>query len=190
MIIRAAFASRARPGESRNGDAAFVRREGETLLFAVLDGLGHGPPAAAASDAGVEYLASVDLGQRLRDIVAGLDRHLASTRGAAAVIGVVRTDALEACSISNVELRSHGVSVPVVLTPGLLGRRPRKLHPYAATLGLGSRLLVFTDGMGTGPELVDVAGHAPQDACQALLTQHALAHDDATVMMLEATDSQ
>ncbi len=188
LNVRAAFASRPRPGEARNGDAAFVRHEGSTLLFAVLDGLGHGDAAADATDAGVEFLAAVDLGLSLHDIVTGLDAHLSPTCGAGAVVGVVRHDTLLACCIADVAVRGHGVAVPLIPSGGLLGRRAGPLHTCGATLPPGARVLVFTPGVAAALDLADVAGHAPQDACQALLAQHAVPEDDATVMLLEATD--
>ena len=154
----------------------------------MLDGLGQGDAAADASDAGVDFLSGVDLALAVDEIVDGLDRHLSPTCGAGGVVGVVRDDALVACCVADVSLRGHGVNVPVVSCAGPLGRRPGPFRTSGAALPAGARVLVFTPGIAATLDLADVDGHALQDACQALLSRHAVAHDDATVMLLEATD--
>ena len=49
MSPNVAHLSQPKPGEKANGDAVLVRRDGDALMLAVVDGLGHGPIAAEAA---------------------------------------------------------------------------------------------------------------------------------------------
>lgn len=55
-MIEVAGATRPRPGEQRCGDAWLHLDLGDASLLAIVDGLGHGPEAAAAASAALGSL--------------------------------------------------------------------------------------------------------------------------------------
>src|SRR5690606_27727635 len=62
MVVHAAQLVRPARGEQVAGDAALVRELGPSTLLAVIDGLGHGPPAAEAAARAVEVLETMTPG--------------------------------------------------------------------------------------------------------------------------------
>src|SRR5262245_66255955 len=76
------------PGESVSGDAWAVRRGPERTLVFVSDGLGHGPAAAAASEAGLAIFRQGG-GHAPSEIVRDLHDGLRPTRGAAVAVAEI-----------------------------------------------------------------------------------------------------
>ncbi len=81
--------SRPKQGESVSGDAASVFDDETKLLCVVADGLGHGPEAARASEAFVDYVSRARHLSLDEMMLAG-SAHIASTRGAA--VSLMRID--------------------------------------------------------------------------------------------------
>jgi negative regulator of sigma-B (phosphoserine phosphatase) len=185
--VTTSYGSSTRPrlGEVANGDAVVVRPFGAGSLFAVIDGLGHGPAAAKAASAAVTLLESPALGGTPESIVFELDRALKGTRGAAGLVGTVAGAVVSCCAVGNVDLRSHGVRLPVMLTPGIIGAGLRRATTFGGQLPEGSRLVVFSDGISSRFTVADTIHLPPQVASRALLEAHGRATDDATVLVLE-----
>jgi phosphoserine phosphatase RsbX len=176
----------AREGEHWCGDAVVCRNEGDVQLLAVVDGLGHGPAAAEAASRAVSYLEQTDCTRDIEQLVQGLHDGLGGSRGAAALVCTVRDGRLTACGVGNVQLRSMGGEVPVVLTAGILGVRLRPLRTFAATLREGQRIVVHTDGISSRFDLAEMR-HLPADqACDAIMQEHRHSHDDATVLVADS----
>src|SRR5215203_4819804 len=90
MNVNLAHLSLPKPGERKNGDAVLVRRdEGGGVLLAVIDGLGHGPLAAEASQAAVDLLQAQPFQTSLLDTMQALHARLRDTRGAVATLCVI-----------------------------------------------------------------------------------------------------
>lgn len=51
--------NRALKGQKLCGDAYFIKEFENRIFIAVIDGLGHGPDAAAASNAAVEHIKTI-----------------------------------------------------------------------------------------------------------------------------------
>jgi hypothetical protein len=67
-------------GEYANGDRPFYREDGHGRhLFAVIDGLGHGPEAEAATLAGLRFLNEVSLDTVLELLMPGLHDSMRAT---------------------------------------------------------------------------------------------------------------
>ncbi|HLK43637.1 MAG TPA: hypothetical protein VKV34_09875, partial [Thermoleophilia bacterium] len=97
------------PEERVSGDHAVFVREGDTVLCAVIDGIGHGPLAGdAAAQAAGAVLANA--GSGLASILEACDAALAGTRGA--VMALARIDeaqgTVEHASVGNVGARIEG----------------------------------------------------------------------------------
>src|SRR5205823_3028840 len=90
------------PGQRANGDAVFVRREGDDcVLLAVIDGLGHGPVAEEASKAATARLEGTSLDLSLLETMQMLHESIHHTRGAAATLCILRGRRIEACAVGN-----------------------------------------------------------------------------------------
>ncbi|NUP08203.1 MAG: SpoIIE family protein phosphatase [Polyangiaceae bacterium] len=164
-----------------------IRRVGGVLLVAVIDALGHGTAAAETASVGVAYLEAVSDLSSVGSIVEGLHGRLHGTRGAAAMICVIRPDGsrMTACSVGNIELRSLLDRIPVMNTPGILGSRLRNMRVFEAPLQQGERLVMFSDGVSPSLRASDASGRVGLAACDELMRQHRRYQDDATVAVID-----
>lgn len=185
MRLKAAHRTRPRQGELANGDAVLVRQEGARTLVAVVDALGHGPVAAAVAAQAMRCLGQVSLASGLPAMVDTLHATLRGGRGAAAMLGLFDGRSLECGGVGNVELRTQGTKVPVMPTPGILGHPRRQVRTVEATLTLGDRLVLFSDGVSSRMELEAVRGLSPEAACALLLERYGRETDDATVLVAD-----
>ncbi|MBI5495392.1 MAG: SpoIIE family protein phosphatase [Deltaproteobacteria bacterium] len=173
------------PGEQANGDAAFVRHDGGSVLLAVVDALGHGPNAAAVTASIVASLKEIPLNHGVESILAGLHNSLRGTRGAAALVCVLKNWRMEGAGVGNVELRCAGPSLPIRLSAGILGSRWPRLNVFDGEVMPGHRLVLFSDGISRRFTLDALAGRSAAEACALLLERHASPFDDATVMVAD-----
>jgi phosphoserine phosphatase RsbX len=186
MKLDIAFLSQPMPGEKFNGDAAVVRSDSERTLFAVIDGLGHGPKAHEAAQRAVRSLDEADLAEGLEAIMRLLNEAMRGSRGAAATVCIVHDGRLSGCGIGNVEIRSRSTQIPLVLTPGILGRTLREIRCFRGPFGPGARVALFSDGLSARFSLMEMDRLPPGPACEALMAQYGRGHDDTTVMVADA----
>jgi serine phosphatase RsbU (regulator of sigma subunit) len=190
--IEWATASRPRPGEQLCGDQAIaVDIDGETALFGVLDGLGHGPAAASAALAAVDALKNARR-ERLEVLIELCHRVLEGTRGAAMTLARIDFQAsqlswtgignvsayLVAKSVSGTQVRSSAR-----LVGGIVGYRIPETRPaQVVSMRTGDLLVITSDGI-TEDHLdhIDFAASA-SDIAEQLLTKHAKESDDAMVL--------
>jgi negative regulator of sigma-B (phosphoserine phosphatase) len=172
-------------GEHVNGDAVLVRQSESNQLFAVIDGLGHGPLAAKASQLAVTWLQTTDLALPLATIMQGLHAALRDTRGAAGTLCVLRGDTLEGCAVGNVQFSCINGTVPMVLSSGVLGQRMPKLRVCEAKLRPGIRIAVFSDGISSKFRLDESRQLRPQQACEFAIERHRKKEDDATILIAD-----
>ena len=174
-----------RAGESHNGDAGFVRI-GDVSWLAVVDGLGHGEAAAAASSAALRVLGEATRPDAsVEEVIGALDAGLVSTRGAGALVCRLRGDQLIGCSVGNVALRANTKGMGTVLSPGILGRRVPSLRVFEYTMVPRTRLMMFSDGIRRGVDLAAVRDLSPGAACEAILETHREPMDDSTVLIAD-----
>lgn len=172
-------------GEKECGDTVVVRVEEGVVLLAVVDALGHGPAAAVVADHSRAFLAKAPLTADVRALTEGLHDALRGTRGVAAMCCLIRGDQMEGCGVGNIELRSSKSRVPVILTPGVLGVQATRLRVFQATLSLGARIALFSDGVSPRMDLERVDHLPAEEACKALLERYRRAHDDATLLVAD-----
>lgn len=171
--------------ETENGDAVVVRRDENRLVFSIIDALGHGKHAAEASRVACEALMAADLGDGVQQILERMHASLAGTRGAAALVCKVEGGRLEGCSVGNVEMRVHGMVVPVVLSPGVLGIRVRVYRVFRAEITGESRVVAYSDGISPRFSVRDLASYSAERVCHHLLETHGRAYDDASVLVAD-----
>ncbi len=179
-----------REGELENGDAIVTRVEEQRSLVAVIDALGHGPPAAEVSRIASAHLMEANLKDTVASLMADLDARLRGTRGAAVLLCLFGPDTVETCTVGNVELRSVGARLPLIPTPGIVGSGYRKLKVYAGTAPRHERFIAYTDGISARFDPTDFGPcAAPLESraavCEMLMKRLRRPHDDATVLVAD-----
>lgn len=177
-------------GEPVCGDAWAIERTSDGLALIVVDGLGHGPTAAAAAREAVR----VFRGNSALDPVAILQRvhdSLRSTRGAAVAV----------CSIANAsrEVRFTGVgniaativageqTRSLVSHNGTAGVEARKIQEFRYELPVGALMIIHSDGIATHWRLAAFPGLAQRDpslVAGVLFHHFQRGRDDATIVVL------
>ncbi len=180
-------ASRPKPGESACGDQTATIHGPEWVLLAVVDGLGHGPEAETAALAACTFVRD-HASMGLSELMAGLDRAIARTRGAAITLVRVSlaTGEWTHIAVGNVEwsslrrLENHPLTVP-----GVVGARVRKLVETRGQLASGDIVVLYTDGISSRFRLQSYSSLTAQAIADALLDQWAKDHDDATCVVIK-----
>jgi serine phosphatase RsbU (regulator of sigma subunit) len=186
-------AERPHPAETVNGDAYAVHwtgtGAGQVCRLAVIDGLGHGPEAAAASACAIRVL---DAAPGLDPVEAIQRCHAAmqGTRGAAMSIAQLdpARGTLVYAGVGNVEahLWQGGRHERLIAYRGIVGSAIRTIRPFTLPLGEGWLLLMHSDGISARAD-VEALGlprpFAPAEVAQAVLAGYARAHDDALALV-------
>lgn len=187
--LRIAAAGRAYPGESVSGDAWSVADLAKVCRIALIDGLGHGPPAAQAANLALAELAKwpeLAPPEALRQC----HEALRGTRGAAAAIVDIdfATGSLRFAGVGNVAAqlwRPHRISRPAPFR-GIVGVVFPKVENSDYDLGDEWLLVLYTDGISghfrleelSDPRALDVGALAKD-----ILADWAHATDDATIVV-------
>ncbi|WP_344662035.1 SpoIIE family protein phosphatase [Catenulispora subtropica] len=188
-------------GEGPSGDAFAVAADG-CLRAVLVDGIGHGPDAAAAAHAAILALdhAALSTGTApeawLTGLVNGAHQELRGTRGAvlgACVIDPVAGQAVF-CGIGNINGRVHtATSSPhLVSLPGTLGAEatPPRIRPAVHPWTRGATLIMATDGIDTRWDPAEHPGltrRHPTVVAAVLHRDHARGRDDAAILVARAT---
>lgn len=180
------------PGERVCGDGWMVVQSADRAAVLLVDGLGHGAPAADAADAACTvFRASAQ--RSPVEVMQELHAALRATRGAAVgVVHLTRTGAGAA-----VRAVSVGNTVASIVAPtgtralpsmnGTVGLQMRGLQEFSGTLGGGERLVLHTDGITTrwtAARYPEVLAHAPSVLAALLHRDATRGRDDATVLVL------
>ncbi|WP_424753353.1 SpoIIE family protein phosphatase [Methylobacterium sp.] len=176
-------------GEAVNGDSYCIRPHGAGWTVLVADGLGHGPQAAAASDAAVRVFRAHEHEQPSR-ILAAVHAGLGHTRGGA--VSVARYDpecgTLVFTGIGNVAgaVITGGVTKRLVSLSGTAGLVARRIQEFEYPFTPQSLLVMCSDGIGTSWSLDNypglVAAH-PSLIAGVIYRDFARGRDDATVVV-------
>jgi serine phosphatase RsbU (regulator of sigma subunit) len=191
--ITVAVAARPHPEESVSGDGWSVDWWEGACRIALIDGLGHGPNAAAIAQRAVETLRDHPaLGPA--EALALCHRALAGTRGAAVSIARLEPDAgrLTYAGIGNVEaqLWQAGRSQRPIAYRGIVGVTARSPRAFDLALEPGWLLVLWTDGVSARFELASIPGtlHSdPHALAEMLLRDWSRLSDDATVVVAAPT---
>ena len=187
--LRVGAASRPFPGETENGDAWTIQRHGDRTRLTVIDGLGHGPDAAAAAGRAVAALE----GRPELDPVRALElchQALQGSRGAAMAVALVDPAAgtLTYAGVGNVEARlvQNGAEERLISYRGIVGSALPRPRAFERPLAAPWLLLVHSDGVSARAKLPDDALAAEAGSvAAAVLEGWARQSDDATVVVLK-----
>jgi phosphoserine phosphatase RsbX len=180
-------------GESLCGDSACVQLADNRALIAVVDGLGHGPPAAAAAAAELAMAVFHDrpagepteLMRRCHDALLG-------SRGAAMTVARIewQSDKLTWIAVGNVagsavqpDAKGHLRRVAVVPRSGIVGMQLPTLQPTTIQLQPGDLLVFATDGIN--PQFTHDLPFigTPQSIAQRVFDRWRTPADDALVLV-------
>ncbi|HEV7860349.1 MAG TPA: ATP-binding protein [Pyrinomonadaceae bacterium] len=182
--------SRPHPDEDLNGDAYFMRQRGGRTLFAVIDGLGHGPGAKEAAD--VAMLTLDDwMGEPLDDVMTAAHNALRATRGAVMGAAIIdyKNERFHYASVGNISARVFGTPehVSLISTNGMLGGRLGKLRVWTYGWASGATLVMTSDGLSENWDINSypgLLGRSPQLLAGILMRDYARQADDATVLVV------
>lgn len=180
-----------KPGFAENGDGYVIRSWGSTVLVGVLDGVGHGAPAHAASLAARNYVES-HADQPFDAIFRGVAIACKGTRGV--VMALARIDweegSLEFASVGNIEAQVLGSPEPMrfVVRRGILGVNAP--HPKIADVPwpAAATLVLHSDGVAShwdDDSTTAIRTLSATAAARELLVRHGRQMDDATVLVVK-----
>ena len=189
-LLEVAAVSRALAGETETGDRHVVAGSGDAVLVAAIDGLGHGPSAAHASEIAAEIFRKF-ADESLEVLVNRCHEALKASRGVAMSLAVINgpSSTLTWAGIGNVEarlVRAAGdvrpASESALLRAGIVGYRLPPVRPSTLPIHRGDLLIMATDGIS--PVFADgvILGHSPQEIAGEIMTSHRK-HDDALVVV-------
>jgi len=188
LIVRAD--GRPHPTETVSGDGWSIDWDGATCRVAVIDGLGHGPEAARATEAAIAVL-SADPALPPDEALRRCHRALKGTRGAA--VSVARIDPvahrLVYAGVGNVEARlwRDGGQERLIALRGIVGSVIPTIRTFEYDLGDDWLLLLHTDGISSrfgGTDVDACIQTEPLDLVSLLLEHWSRPQDDATVLVV------
>lgn len=181
------------PGELASGDAWSWHQDAGGRTVFVVDGLGHGPDAAAAANEAVAQFQR-SCGQPPQEILHAVHGAMRSTRGGA--VGVARVDwasrVIAFAGVGNIAATFVPAAPQaqvrrMVSHNGIAGHNARKIEAYDYPCGEG-RLIMHSDGIGTGWSLAAYPGAMrahPLLLAGVLYRDFARGRDDATVVVAD-----
>ncbi|MGE5170729.1 MAG: ATP-binding SpoIIE family protein phosphatase [Rudaea sp.] len=181
----------AKPGESVSGDAWLVQIAGARQRVMVVDGLGHGPDAAAAARCAVR-IALEHPSLEPVPLLEALHAALRSTRGAAIAVAMLEPHASTGrfASIGNVRgvVHTGGEGVrSLVSHNGTVGHQVRKIQSFDFAYPAHALLMLHSDGIDTHWSIAAYPGferHHPAVIAAAIYRDHTRGRDDATFVVV------
>lgn len=186
-----AVATRSLPGETESGDLHLVAPFPGGVLLAAVDGLGHGPEAAAVARLAVATL-EAHAGEPLARLLLRCHEALRGSRGAVMTVAMFReADRLLTWQgVGNVEGRvlwrgpdGRTMRRDLVTHRGVVGGDFKPPRPGTHQLGPATLLILTTDGIERAfPEDLPT-GERVQRLADTVLSRHARQTDDALVLV-------
>jgi hypothetical protein len=186
------------PGQSESGDLHLVKRFGDGVLVAAVDGLGHGGEAASAARLACSTLEE-EPGAALPELFERCHRRLVRTRGVVMSLAsfAERDHVLTWLGVGNVEgtlLRADDEAAPpsesILLLGGVLGYQLPSLRPSTTGVSAGDTLLLTTDGIRAGFAHGLDLDEPVQQTADRILDGYARETDDALVVVVRYVGGQ
>ena len=179
------------PGFSESGDRHMFQPFDGGALVAVMDGLGHGPEAAAAAVAACSILES-NAGENVISLVQRCHDALKNTRGATISLASFnfRDSLMTWTGVGNVQgifLRADKTrndrEESLLLRPGVVGSHLPSLQAAVLPVSPGDSLAFATDGVESSFDYSAVRCQPPGRAAETILARHAKGKDDALILV-------
>jgi serine phosphatase RsbU (regulator of sigma subunit) len=174
--------------EVQSGDLHVVAPFPGGALVALIDGLGHGPEAAAAATVAAAVLAE-HAADSPTDLVQRCHAAMRKTRGAVMSIASfhVAQSAMTWLAIGNVDcvlMRGNGArSEGVTSRGGVVGYQIPLLRSAVLTVSHGDTLVMATDGIHSDFSVNLPSGCDPRELADLVLARFAKGSDDAHVVV-------
>jgi hypothetical protein len=190
-LIEWGVAAQPLEGEAESGDLHVVQRFPKGVLVAAVDGLGHGPEAAAATRSAVAILKDY-AHEPVISLLRRCHERLIRTRGV--VMSLASFNALDNTmtwlGVGNVEgalLRADAKASParesILLRGGVVGCQLPALHTATLPVTRGDVLILATDGIRGGFVEEVTLSDPPQQIAEHILARRATGMDDALVLV-------
>ncbi len=179
--------SRPKPGEDVCGDGYFIKRFNSSVLFSVVDALGHGKEAHLVTLRVLEILES-NYSEPLDKIIEKCHKALHNSRGAAMALCKIDISAqkMEHLSVGDVETRIYGTPKPArpICFNGTLGMVTEHYRVFDYPYSQGAIIVMFSDGISGKFDLEpkDLV-KTPQEIASRIFTEYARSTDDATILV-------
>jgi anti-sigma regulatory factor (Ser/Thr protein kinase) len=180
------------PGERVNGDGWLARSVDGRRRLLVVDGLGHGEPAHAASVAACKAFGSASGSPS--DTLVTIHEALRGTRGAAAAVAELDPESrtVRFAGIGNISatIVDAGARRSAVSLYGIVGHQVREAREYTYPWTAESTLIMHSDGLTTRWDLdryPGLLGRDPILVAGVLWRDHHRRTDDSTVVVARAT---
>jgi negative regulator of sigma-B (phosphoserine phosphatase) len=179
-----------REHERFSGDQHFVHEDLDRTLFAVIDGLGHGAPAALAAARAVDTLNAHVQGS-IPAMIAACHESQRGLRGV--VMSLVKVDArrqeLTWLGVGNVfgvllRAQSRDIAEHLLVRPGIVGSNLPSLQEITLPFRPGDALVVATDGVELGILPQVPRRLSSQEAAERLLKTLKSRDDDQLVLVV------
>lgn len=180
-------------GETQNGDSYVIKHWSCQTLVGVIDGLGHGEPAARAACAARQYV-QAHFDQPLEAIFRGAGVACRATRGVVMALAVIdwERERISFASIGNIEARA--IDYPgrfnVMVRRGIVGLNAPPARVSELPWPVTAMLILHSDGISTHWRWEDVAHLANQPAAplaRDLLAALARPQDDSTILVVRGS---
>jgi len=184
------------PGEAESGDRCWAAAVANGMMFAVIDGLGHGRAAAAASDIAIATLEQ-HAGDPLIQLLRRCHESLRGTRGVAMSLALFNTEdaMLTWIGVGNVEgtLLRRNAGLPcgkLLLRSGVVGIHLPVLREGELAVKPGDILTMATDGVtDERPLRVSMDGRV-ESMAHGILASGCKGTDDALVLVARYRGTQ
>jgi phosphoserine phosphatase RsbX len=187
LVLERGVAGQAHEGEGRSGDLALFAASRQGGLVAVIDGLGHGDPAADAAETAAGILRrDVEFPPQL--LLERCHEELRRTRGAVMTLAWFDLEARSMAwtGVGNVEARFVRAgdrgdarhASPVVLG-GVVGYNLPQVRLGSIPLEPGDAVVLATDGVRADFSETLQSGIAAQELAERVLERHGKGTDDA-----------
>jgi len=177
--------SRPYKGLSICGDSFVIEVRGETVLTAVIDGLGHGYESSVAAERATEVIREL-ADQSVDAILRRCHQELRITRGAA--IGLLKVDTAgegEFLGIGNIEVQAlNGQAPSVFCLAGIVGHNMRSSKVMRVTMKPGDIYCLMSDGVSTRGNLKSCLPGPPETVARRIVEHWGRDHDDATALIV------
>jgi anti-sigma regulatory factor (Ser/Thr protein kinase) len=187
-------ASRAKPGETCNGDNYVIcHLSREKTLVAIIDGLGHGLEAHKVSLLAKKYI-SLRHDSPLPDIIGYLHHSLRGTRGA--TLGMALLDSglgkISFVGIGNTEAKliTADAKQSFISLAGILGLNIRTPRTYEHQFQEQDIFVLYSDGIISNWQYeYDSWNQDPQQIAEEILMKYSRDTDDATIIIIKNASS-
>ncbi len=143
------------------GDGWHLRADGHNTVVTLIDGLGHGLPAADAAQAGTAAMATAS-GFDAATLIGAMHAGMSGSRGGAAAVACVGPGAqnVQFAGIGNIaaSLCEPTGSRGMASHPGIVGVQFRKAQPFHFHTPAGTLLVMHSDGLQARWSLRDYPG--------------------------------